>query len=193
MFKNFVSDLTTLSKCEDKKVACVITDEAGTQVYAIGINGGAKGGADCLCKLDGSRYTCVHAEMNALAKCTASGPKVVVSSFSCCVTCAALMVNSGVTQFYYNEKYKSDAGLKILEDAGVYVKNISDEAAKQERVDTFIDVLRANGFLVINRENLRANEWPDIEQVIVEASKRYGYNMAVHATPYSITIEWRQP
>lgn len=185
--------MTTLSKCEDKKVACVVTDEEGTQVYAIGINGGAKGGADCLCKLDGSRYTCVHAEMNALAKCTAPGPKVVISSFSCCVTCAALMVNSGVTQFYYSEKYKSDAGLDILRQAGVYVKDISENAEELDWLDDVIDCLRMTGVVQLDRTRTIAANWDNISQAITEASRRYCYNMVVHTLPDTILIEWRKP
>lgn len=122
VFSNFVSDLTTLSKCTDKKVACIITDAEGSQVYSIGINGGARGGPDCLCALDGTKYTCVHAEANALAKCTIRDPeKVIISSYSPCVTCAALMINSGVSAVYYQKLYKSDAGLKMLQEAGVRV------------------------------------------------------------------------
>lgn len=120
VFKRFVLDLTTLSKCTDKHVACIITDAAGQQIYSIGINGGPKGGPDCLCHLDSTKYTCVHAEANALAKCTTNDPnKVVISSYSPCVTCASLMINSGVSILYYCGVYKSRTGLELLHAAGI--------------------------------------------------------------------------
>lgn len=195
VFKRFTEDLTTLSKCKDKKVACIITDAEGTQVYSIGINGGAKGGPDCLCELDGSRYTCVHAEANALAKCTATDQnKVVISSFGPCVTCAALMVNSGVRQFYYIGDYKSDAGLKILIDAGVYCENISDEAQEKRWLEGVYDVLNANGFIKLTRTTLSIQRFESIVQACMAEGKRRGKEVLALSQPDdSIIIEWRWP
>lgn len=120
-------NLAALSKCKDKGVAAIITDKDGTQVYSIGINGGPRHGVDCLCKL-GGKYTCVHAEANALAKCTVADPqKVFFCSFSPCVTCAALIVNSGASAVYYVEQYKDDTGLQILQSAGIVVKCIDKD------------------------------------------------------------------
>lgn len=127
VFRDFVMNLAALSKCKDKGVAAIITDKDGTQVYSIGINGGPRHGVDCLCKL-GGKYTCVHAEANALAKCTVADPqKVFFCSFSPCVTCAALIVNSGASTVYYVEQYKDDTGLQILQSAGVAVKCIDKD------------------------------------------------------------------
>lgn len=124
VFRDFVINLATLSKCKDKGVAAIITDKDGTQVYSIGINGGPRHGLDCLCTL-GGKYTCVHAEANALAKCTVADPeKVFFCSLSTCVTCAALIVNSGASAVYYVEQYKDDTGLQILQSAGITVKCI---------------------------------------------------------------------
>lgn len=124
VFKQFVESLTTLSKCTDKHVAAIITDDTFTQIYSIGINGGPKGGIDCLCAL-GVKYTCVHAEINAIAKCPVSCVgKVMICSYSPCVTCAATIVNSGITTLIYIEEYKENAGIRILEDSGVTVYKI---------------------------------------------------------------------
>ena len=43
IFKNFTIDLARLSKCTERKVAAIITDNDLTQVYSIGVNGGPKG------------------------------------------------------------------------------------------------------------------------------------------------------
>ena len=127
VFRDFVLNLATLSKCSDKGVAALITNKEGTQVYSIGINGGPKHGTDCLCKL-GGKYTCVHAEANALAKCTVADPeKVFICSYSTCVTCAALIVNSGASAVYYVKPYKDDTGLQILQSAGIVVKCIDKD------------------------------------------------------------------
>ena len=127
VFRDFVMNLAALSKCKDKGVAAIITDKDGTQVYSIGINGGPRHGVNCLCKL-GGKYTCVHAEANALAKCTVADPqKVFFCSFSPCITCAALIVNSGASAVYYVEQYKDDTGLQILQSAGIVVKCIDKD------------------------------------------------------------------
>lgn len=193
VFKRFVLDLTTLSKCTDKQVACIITDAAGSQVYSIGINGGAKGGPDCLCQLDGTRYTCVHAEANALAKCTTHDDnKVVVSSFGPCVTCAALMVNSGIKQFYYMSDYKSEAGLKILRDAGVYCRNISDEQAQKDWVDKLIDVLHCCGFVNITRASALGRWNTEAKDRVVEAGEKLGYETHITTQTTGLLLEWRE-
>jgi deoxycytidylate deaminase len=93
VFKRFVEDLATLSKCTDKHVAAIIIDKEATQVFSIGVNGGPKGGLDCLCTL-GGKYTCAHAEANALAKCKMDcHGATMICTMSPCVTCATLIVN----------------------------------------------------------------------------------------------------
>lgn len=134
IFRDFTQNLATLSKCTDKQVACIITNKEGTQVYSIGVNGGPKGGRDCLCTL-GGRYTCIHAEANAIAKCTVADPdKVVFCTFSPCVTCAALLLNAGLSELYYVDSYKDDTGLQMLRDAGVLVRCITDAAMFKSEV-----------------------------------------------------------
>lgn len=125
VFAAFVDNLKELSKCEDKHTAAIITDSDMSQVYSIGINGGPRGSQyQCLCDM-GSKYTCIHAEANAIAKCTsADKDKVMICSYSPCVTCASLIVNSGFSKVYYLCKYKDDTGLDILMEAGIGVEQI---------------------------------------------------------------------
>lgn len=122
----FVHDLAGLSKCTDKKVAAIITNSDMTQVYSIGINGGPKGPSqiECLCKL-GGKYTCLHAEINALAKCTSTDTdKIMICTMSPCVTCAAAIVNSGFNQVLYLDEYRDTTGLDILRSAGIWTERI---------------------------------------------------------------------
>lgn len=124
----FTRDLATLSKCEDRHVAALITNADGTQIYSMGINGGPKGGVQCLCSL-GEKYTCIHAEANALAKCTSLDEnKVMFVTLSPCVTCAALIANSGVKRLFYIEDYKSDLGLNLLRAQGIGVTKIDERS-----------------------------------------------------------------
>ncbi len=126
VFRRFVNDLATLSKCTDKKNAAIIIDKRATQVYSIGINGGPTGGADCLCNL-GSKYTCAHAEAQALVKCTVDCKlAIMLCTMSPCVTCATLIVNSGICGVFYEHAYHDETGVQILRAAGIEARCMSD-------------------------------------------------------------------
>lgn len=121
VFANFVRDLASLSKCEERKVAAIITDRELTQIYSIGLNGGPKGLVDCMCKIDG-KYGCVHAEINALIKCRSDAPgKVMFVSLSPCKQCAAAIINApgGFSTVYYLQQWKDTTGIELLKKAGI--------------------------------------------------------------------------
>ena len=126
VFKDFTNSLATLSKCSERRVAAIITDRELTQVYSIGINGGPKGLADCMCIIDG-KYGCVHAEINALIKCRTDRPdKVMFVTLSPCKQCAAAIINApgGFSAVYYFDEWKDDSGIKLLKAAGIHVARI---------------------------------------------------------------------
>lgn len=126
VFKRFVQDLSGLSKCLERKVAAIITDKDMSQVYSIGLNGGPKGLADCMCNIMG-KYGCIHAEINALIKCRSNDrDKVMIVTLSPCKQCAAAIINApgGFSAVYYIEEWKDDTGIKLLKNAGIYVKQI---------------------------------------------------------------------
>lgn len=121
VFAKFANDLATLSKCEERHVAAIITDKDMSQVYSIGINGGPRGLADCMCGIDG-KYGCIHAEINALIKCRSSdADKVMFVTLSPCKQCAAAIINApgGFSTVYYMEQWKDTTGLDLLKNAGI--------------------------------------------------------------------------
>jgi dCMP deaminase len=121
VFASFVNDLAALSKCEERKVAAIITDKELTQIYSIGLNGGPKGLVDCMCKIDG-KYGCVHAEINALVKCRNDAPdKVMFVTLSPCKQCAAAIINApgGFSAVYYLQQWKDTTGIDLLKKAGI--------------------------------------------------------------------------
>lgn len=126
VFKDFAIGLAKLSKCSERQVAAVITDKDLTQVYSIGLNGGPKGLVDCMCVIDG-KYGCLHAEINALIKCRSnSHDKVMFVTLSPCKQCAAAIINApgSFSAVYYVDKWKNDAGIKLLKSAGIKVEQI---------------------------------------------------------------------
>lgn len=121
VFARFAKDLSNLSKCDERKVAAVITDKDMTQVYSIGLNGGPKGLVDCMCNIDG-KYGCVHAEINALIKCRSDAKdKVMFVTLSPCKQCAAAIINApgSFSTVYYMEQWKDTSGLELLRNAGI--------------------------------------------------------------------------
>ena len=121
VFADFARNLATLSKCEERSVAAIITDKALSQVYSIGINGGPKHLANCLCKTEG-KYGCIHAEVNALIKCNNSDlDKVMIVTLKPCKQCAAAIINApgSFSTVYYLEEWKDHAGINLLKMAGI--------------------------------------------------------------------------
>jgi deoxycytidylate deaminase len=126
VFRDFTMSLLLLSKCQEKRVAAIITDTAFTQVHSIGINGGAKGLSDCMCVVEG-KYGCLHAEDNCIAKNTYHGTdKVMIITLAPCKQCAARIINTpgGFERVYYVNDWKDDIGLKMLRLAGIQVIKI---------------------------------------------------------------------
>lgn len=126
VFKRFAEDLATLSKCNERHVAAIITDKDLTQVYSIGLNGGPKGLVDCMCAIDG-KYGCIHAEINALVKCTnTDSDKVMFVTLSPCKQCAAAIINApgGFSAVYYIEQWKDTTGIELLKAAGIKVQQL---------------------------------------------------------------------
>lgn len=126
VFKSFTLDLASISKCEERHVAAIITDRQLTQVYSIGINGGAKGLANCMCVTDG-KYGCTHAEINALIKCRSNDfGKIMMISLAPCKQCAAAIINApgSFDIVYYFEDWKDDSGIKLLRAANIQVIRI---------------------------------------------------------------------
>ena len=121
VFAEYTRSLESLSKCEERKVAAIITDKDLTQIYSIGINGGPKGLVNCMCKLEG-KYGCIHAEINALIKCRSNADdKVMFITLSPCVACAAAIINApgSFSTVYYLEEWKNTEGIKLLKCAGI--------------------------------------------------------------------------
>lgn len=129
----FVQAQAELSKCKDKKTAAALVSADMTQVYSIGINGGPKGGRDCICDTTSRKvkYSCIHAEMNCLVKNRVidDTPKIMICTKQPCHICASLIVNSctNIKEVWYSEEYWDKAGIDILHDAGIRVWHIAKE------------------------------------------------------------------
>lgn len=126
VFRDFVVNLAELSKCHDKGVACIICASDMKQIYSIGINGGPSGieGLDCLCDSEYTKYSCIHAEANALVKLTTrASHKIMICSLSPCMQCASMIINEpcGFDAVLFVEPHKDAKALSLLISAGIHV------------------------------------------------------------------------
>lgn len=122
VFKAFTTQLASLSKCKERKVAAIITNTDLSQVYSIGINGGPLGLQNCLCK-GNEKYGCIHAELNALIKCnTEDTNKIMFITLSPCKICATAIINApgSFRNVYFFEQWKDTTGIELLQQAGIY-------------------------------------------------------------------------
>lgn len=126
VFRDFVVNLAALSKCHDKGVACIICDNNLKQIYSIGVNGGPSGiyNLDCLCDSEYTKYSCIHAEANALVKLTTrAAHKIMICSLSPCLQCASMIINEpcGFDAVLFVEPHKDTKALSLLVSAGIHV------------------------------------------------------------------------
>lgn len=105
--------------------AVVVKDD---RIISIGYNG-MPSGWDNVCEEHGkTKPEVLHAEANAitkLAKSTESGDGATLfCTHSPCIDCAKLIAQSGITEVYYDEHYRSEEGLKFLTKSGIRIHNV---------------------------------------------------------------------
>lgn len=110
------------------KVGALIVTSDNTQVLSLGYNGNAAGMSNVPQSEDPGCSGLLHAEINALLKLDYNNPKdkVMYLTLSPCETCAKAIVNSGLKRVVYKERYRNDAGIKILQKVGIEVEEFKE-------------------------------------------------------------------
>jgi dCMP deaminase len=120
-------EVAKASYCERKKVGALIVKE--DNVIAIGYNGTISGFPN-VCELqDGTtRPDVLHAESNAIAKCAksfnSSDGATLYVTLSPCFECAKIIIQSGINNVIYLEKYRNLDGLNLLTKSNINVQQI---------------------------------------------------------------------
>jgi dCMP deaminase len=77
----------------------------------------------CLPGIDSGCTRTIHAEQNVIAFAARHGIKVEGADLWCtyspCLMCAKLIINSGIKRAYYVKRYRIVDGLDLLEEAGI--------------------------------------------------------------------------
>ncbi len=128
------------STCLRKKVGAVITYDH--RILSHGYNGVPSGHphccdtGQCLKDLAGSEEfkVCVHAEQNAICQCAKRGLAVegatVYVNADICITCAKLLISSGIARVVVRRDHKgSSDGINLLRKCSVQVVEWPDGSA----------------------------------------------------------------
>jgi dCMP deaminase len=121
------SEFGKRSTCPRAQVGAVAARER--RIVATGYVGAPSGERHCLevgCDLEnGVCIRTVHAEANLVAFAAKAGValqgSVVYCTHSPCYSCAKLLINAGILEFYYNEEYHDPRGLQLLQRRGVKI------------------------------------------------------------------------
>ena len=74
----------------------------------------------------------IHAEKNAILKCAREGVSCLGATMyvtlSPCVSCAAMLINAGITRLVYQDIYRDTQGLDLLQKAGIVTENFKGES-----------------------------------------------------------------
>jgi len=120
--------LSTRSTCDRLRVGCIITSSDFQRIYSYGYNGNAKGFDNRCDSAEPGRCGCIHAEANALIKCSIMDQqKVIFLTQSPCKMCAKMIVNSGASRVYYHSNYRLDEGLQVLSQGNILISKITLE------------------------------------------------------------------
>ncbi|MCF6175611.1 MAG: dCMP deaminase family protein [Victivallaceae bacterium] len=123
--------------CSRRQVAAVIVKE--NRVISTGYNGTPRGITNCCdggcprCGSDtpsGSNLSeclCCHAEENAIVQAAYHGiavkDAVLYTTFSPCLLCAKMIINSGISEVVYHQRYSIDnVSLQLLKEAGILIR-----------------------------------------------------------------------
>lgn len=121
----FAHTLSKRSTCSRLSVGAVITSLDYEVVYGIGYNGGAKGQRNACDSLKPGLCGHLHAEINALIKCsTRDKKKVMFVTTIPCKMCAKAIVNSGFSKVFYTYDYRNDDAMMILAKAGISLNQL---------------------------------------------------------------------
>ena len=125
------------TKLVAKRSSCVKAQQAAllikdNRIISFGYNGPPAGTLNCLevggeevCGKDsnGSCFLGIHAEQNAIGYAARNGINtegcIIYCTMTPCISCAKLIVASGIKEFHYINEYRLDDGIRFLEYCGI--------------------------------------------------------------------------
>jgi len=115
------------SYCKRKQVGALIVKDK--MIISDGYNG-TPSGFENNCEDDENKTKpyVLHAEANAITKVAKSNNSsenaTLYITTSPCLECSKLIIQSGIRRIVFNDKYRNEDGLKLLERAGINIVQI---------------------------------------------------------------------
>jgi len=140
-FMNIAKVASLRSNCVKRKVAAVIVRDK--RVISTGYNGTPRGIKNCCdggcprCNSFGpsgknlGECLCSHAEENAIVQAAYHGATlkgaIIYTTFSPCLICTKMILNSGIEEVVYNAAYPlGELPLELLNEAGIVVRQMKN-------------------------------------------------------------------
>ena len=127
VWTKFASLISERSYDPRNHVGAIVVTRDNTQVLAVGYNGNYSGGPNEVESISPGESGMLHAEINALLKMDYNNPKYkkMYITLSPCRQCAKAIINSGINEIIYCQKYRDDSGLEILKNAGITIRQFN--------------------------------------------------------------------
>ncbi len=116
--------VSSASQCHRRKVGAVVVDGEG-RVVSTGYNGTPMKSTKPPEINNETQPYVIHAELNAIlfAKRDLRGCKLFVTT-SPCLHCAAMIIQTGIKEVYFEEKYRDYSGIDFLIEHGIICEQI---------------------------------------------------------------------
>jgi dCMP deaminase len=111
VYMNIAAEISKLSRCKRAKVGAVIVKDGN--IISFGYNGSISGFPnECECN-DVTLDTVIHAELNAILKCSTSVKDAdIYITLSPCKDCAKMIKQAGIRHVYFRELYRDTTPLE---------------------------------------------------------------------------------
>jgi len=141
-FMNIAHVAASRSNCKRRQVAAVIVSDQ--RIISTGYNGTPRGIRNCdeggcpRCNSDVpsgkdlGECLCSHAEENAITQAAYHGialkGSTLYTTFSPCLMCAKMIINAGIKEVVYHQRYSIDqTSMNLLREAGVMVRSLHED------------------------------------------------------------------
>lgn len=133
-YMQIAKTVANLSYCKRSKVGAIIVKD--NNILSFGYNGTPGGMENCCEDAKNlelkTKWTVLHAESNAITKVARSTMSSQGATLYCtlspCDECSKLIIQAGIERIVYIEEYtKSTKGLKLMQNAGLKVKQLKYE------------------------------------------------------------------
>jgi len=138
-FLTITRQVAERSTCKRAKVGAVIVRDKN--ILATGYNGAPAGLAHCTevgCRIYESKtpsgeieencYRTIHAEINAIAQAAKNGVSIrdaaIYVTHTPCIHCMKVLINTGITQIFYERDYKANTVRDLLASTDVVIKRV---------------------------------------------------------------------